>query len=238
MNFLNKTAVIIGGTSGIGLSVAHKIIASGGNVIIGGRSEEKITQALYKLGERSLGFIIDNSDKESIKRFFDQLQPFDYLFTPGATYTVGSMHDLTDEETESPFKSKFWGQYYAVKEASKKISKHGSIVLMSGAASVRPLKNSAAYAACNAAIEGLGKALALDLSPVRVNTISPGTTDSDLWQNRPKELRESAYAMWKTISVTQKVITVDEVSDAVCFLMLNNGMTGSTIYVDGGYTLK
>lgn len=238
MNFENKTVVIIGGTSGIGFGVAQKIVSNGGNVILGGRSQDKIDESSKKLGARAKGLIIDNTDKESIKQFFAQIQSFDYLFTPGASYTVGGIHDLNDDEAESPFRSKFWGQYYAVKEGSKKINPDGAIVLMSGAASVRPLKGSAAYAACNAAIEGLGKALAIDLSPVRVNTISPGTTDSDLWQNRPESIRKTVFNMWKNISLTQKVITVDEVSDAVCFLLINSGITGSTLFVDGGYTLR
>ena len=125
-----------------------------------------------------------------------------------------------------------------MKEAAKKFSPQASVVLMSGAASVRPLKHSSAYAACNAAIEGLGRALALELSPVRVNVISPGTVDSELWQNRPQELRNQAYEYFKKSNTTGRIVSVSEVADATCFLLLNNSMTGSTIYVDGGYALR
>lgn len=238
MNFSNKMAVIIGGTSGIGFHVAQQIIAGGGKVFIGGRSSEKLEQCLLALGQKACGAIIDNTDKKSIRDFFAQTPAFDFLFSPGATYSLGPIDQISDDVAESPFRSKFWGQYYAVKEAQSKISKTGSIVLMSGAASARPLKFTAAYAACNAAIEGLGRALAIELAPIRVNVVSPGTVDSDLWRNRPSDVREQAYNAWKNLSLTNEVIKVESVSNAVCFLLTNEAMTGSTLFTDGGYTLR
>ena len=238
MNFKSKIAVIIGGTSGIGFRVAEKVIQEGGSVIIGSRSQEKLEQSLKKLGPGAQGFQVDNKDKASLESFFAKIEAFDYLFTPGASYSYGPIDKVTDEVAESPFQSKFWGQYYAIKHALPKLNKTGSIVLMSGAASIRPVNFSAAYAACNSAIEGLGRALAVELSPIRVNTISPGTVDSELWRNKPEELRKTVYEFYGKANITGKVSSVEEVADAVCFLLKNASMTGSTLFCDGGYTMR
>lgn len=238
MNFKNRTAVIIGGTSGIGFRVAEMIVESGGQVILGGRSQDKMNYALERLGYSASGHLVDNRDKESIAEFFAKIEKFDHLFTPGACYSRGPIDKISDEVAESPFKSKFWGQYWAVKHSIGKISKNGSIVLMSGAASVRPPAEAAAYAACNGAIESFGKALAVELAPIRVNVVSPGTIDSDLWRKLDEGIRKSAFNGYSEQALLKRVGTVDEVAQSVLFLLDNTYMTGSTIFPDGGYALR
>ena len=112
-----------------------------------------------------------------------------------------------------------------------------AVVLMSGAASARPI-GAPAYAACNAALEGLARGLAIELAPLRVNCLSPGTTDSDLWRNRAEDIRNSAYTAWAGRTVQGRPATVQEQAHAAIFLLDNTHMTGSTLYCDGGYTLR
>jgi NAD(P)-dependent dehydrogenase (short-subunit alcohol dehydrogenase family) len=235
-----KTAVIIGGSSGMGLRVAELVIAGGGRVVIGSRSQPRIDAALAKLGPAASGHAIDNTDRDSIARFFAAAPRFDYLFTPGASYALGKIDQISDADAESPFRSKFWGQYWAVKAALPKLAKDGAIVLMSGAASVRPVPGvgAAAYVACNAAIEGLARGLAVELAPIRVNAISPGTTDGTLWRNRPDAVREAAFTHYAGAAALGRVGTEDEVARAVLFLFENTVMTGATIYADAGYALR
>lgn len=233
-----KTAVIIGGSSGIGFRVAERIIADGGRVILGGRSADKLAAAQARLGNAASVATIDSGDKQSIAAFFAGIARIDYLFTPGASYRYGPVLEVSDDDAESPFRVKFWGQYWAVRHALPKMAEDGAIVLMSGAAGARPLPGAATYAAANSAIEGLGRALAVEIAPIRVNVVSPGTTDSELWRNRPAAQREAAYAGYGKITALGRVGTVDEVADAVLFLLRNGFMTGSTLYPDGGYTLR
>ncbi|MCP3801337.1 SDR family oxidoreductase [Allokutzneria sp. A3M-2-11 16] len=119
-----------------------------------------------------------------------------------------------------------------------KFSSDGSVVLMSGAASVRPPAAAPAYVACNAAIEGLGRGLAVELAPVRVNVVAPGTIDGNLWAQRPAEVREAVFAQYGADSLLRRVGRESEVAEAVLFLFTNTFMTGSTIYPDGGYSLR
>ncbi|MFL9925331.1 SDR family oxidoreductase [Herbaspirillum lusitanum] len=238
MSLENKTLVIIGGTSGIGLRTAQLAAQRGAKVILGGRNADKLKRALSSLPPDARGAVVDSADQESLQRFFADIEQIDMLFTPGASYQVGGFRDSAREVAESPFKNKFWGQYWAVHAALSKLSEHAAIVLMSGAASARPIKGAAAYAAANAAIEGLGRGLATELAPIRVNVIAPGTTDSDLWRGRDQVMREAAFASYRAATLLGEVGEVDDIANAALFLLTNGYMTGSTLFPDGGYALR
>ncbi|MEU8581958.1 SDR family oxidoreductase [Streptomyces abikoensis] len=182
--------------------------------------------------------MVDTTDQKSLATFFASVDRIDHLFTPAASYQVGPMRELTDAEAESPFISKFWGQYHAVKHATAKLTTHASVVLMSGAASVRPPGAAPAYVACNAAIEGLGRGLAVELAPIRVNVVSPGTIDGNLWAQRPADVRQASFAQYGRDALLKRPGTESEVADAVLFLFTNTFMTGSTLCLDGGYALR
>jgi NAD(P)-dependent dehydrogenase (short-subunit alcohol dehydrogenase family) len=232
-----RVVVVIGGGSGIGLAVATKAVAAGARVVIGGRGTERLSRALETLGPSARAHPVDTADKDTIKAFFAAVGAFDHLFTPAASYGLGPIAEIDDDVAESPFRSKFWGQYWAVRHAIGHIASTGSIVLMAGAAGARPLKGASAYAACNSAIEGLGRALAVELAPVRVNTVSPGTIDGHLWRQRPDHVREQAFDQYRQLSLAGRPGTEDEVAETVLFLMKNSFMTGSVLYPDGGYVL-
>ncbi|WP_214411237.1 SDR family oxidoreductase [Sphaerisporangium fuscum] len=233
-----RTVVIIGGGSGIGLEVARRSVAAGARVVLGGRTRARLEAAAAELGEAASWHVVDTTDTDSLAAFFAAVDRVDHLFTPAASYTVGPMRELGDEEARSPFESKFWGQYHAVRFALPKLGEDASIVLMSGAASVRPPAAAPAYVACNAAIEGLGRGLAVELAPVRVNVVSPGTIDGNLWSQRPAEVRRASFAQYSRDTLLGRVGREGEVADAVMFLFTATYMTGSALYPDGGYALR
>lgn len=232
-----RTYAIIGGTSGIGLALARLLTQRGDRVVIGGRSPEKRAAALAQLGPSACGYGVDINDRASLADFFAHIPPLSGLFTPAATYHTGAFQDGDLATSEALFQAKFWGQYWAVYSALPTLLPDAAVVLMSGAASARPL-GAPAYAACNAALEGLARGLAVELAPRRINCLSPGTTDSELWRDRPAEIRAAAYAHWNRITLLQRPATVEEQAQAALFLLDNGYMTGSTLYCDGGYTLR
>lgn len=232
-----RSYVIIGGTSGIGFAAAQILIDRGDRVILGGRSQERLDNALAKLGPRASGSTVEMTDRDALKRFFSGLPALSGLFTPAASYSTGPFTDDDPETNETLFKAKFWGQYWAVHAALPHLGPEAAIVLISGAASARPL-GAAAYVACNSALEGLARGLAVELNPVRVNCLSPGTTDSELWRNRPADQREPAYEMWRKLSLVGRPARSQEQAQAAVFLLDNTNMTGSTLFCDGGYTFR
>ncbi|GAA0921524.1 SDR family oxidoreductase [Pseudonocardia zijingensis] len=233
-----QTAVIIGGTSGIGLATARLAAARGARVVVGSRNPEKVDRAVAAIGPAATGHRVDAGSSESLEEFFAAVGALHHLFVPAADYRTGRIGDLTIEEAESPFRAKFWLQYRAVKAALPHLEPTGSVVLMSGAASARPAAPAAAYVAANSAVEGLGRGLAMELAPVRVNTVSPGTVDGALWRSRPDDVREAAYAGYARSSLLGRVAAEEEIAHAVVFLMTNTFTTGSTLYTDGGYTYR
>ena len=225
--------VIIGGSSGIGFATAEQAIEQGAHVIIAGRSKEKLMVAQEVINNNHLQtYVLDNQDTNQLQGFFKKVGNFDHLFTPGASYTLGPI-TATNDIAESSFIGKFWPQYYAVKYAIPFLSNSGSIVLMSGAFSQRPRKGAPAYGACNGAIESLGKALAVELAPIRVNVVSPGTKRSEHEQN---ENRLTAYEAYKSLSLVKRPGHNDEIAHTVLYLMQNSFTTGNVLFPDGGYT--
>lgn len=233
----NARYAILGGSSGIGLALARKLISRGDRVLIGGRSPDKLEVALTELGNNAEGRVVDVTDRSSLNNFFSAAGPLAGLFTPAASYQTGDFRDGDIATSEALFQAKFWSQYWAVYAALPNLHASSSVVLMSGAASARPI-GAPAYAACNAALEGLARGLAVELTPIRVNCLSPGTTDSELWRNRPAEARESAYQYWNSLALVGRPAHVDEQAATALFLLDNKNITGSTLYCDGGYTLR
>lgn len=236
--FTGRTVVLIGGGTGIGLRVARLVTAAGGDVVLGGRTAATLAAAADELGHRARWYRVDTAHQPSVDEFFDQIDGVHGLLTTAATYVTGSIAELSVEEAATPFESKFWGQYRVVKSALPKLAADASVVLVSGAASVRPAGNAPAYVAANAAIEGLARGLALELAPIRVNALSPGTVDGHLWNQRAPEVRRQAFEHISAAATLGRPVTEAEVAQAAVYLLLNTGTTGSTLYTDGGYALR
>lgn len=236
--FAGRTVVLIGGASGIGLATARLISAAGGAVVLGGRTAATLSAAAAELGTGARARVVDTSDQASLDEFFGALDVVHGVFTTAATYVTGSLSELSVEEAATPFDSKFWGQYRVVKTALPRLASDAAVVLMSGAASIRPAGSAPAYVAANAAIEGLARGLAFELAPVRVNAIAPGTVDGNLWNQRDPDVRRAALEFFGAQSVVGRPVTEDEVAQAAAYLLLNTGTTGSTLFPDGGYSFR
>ncbi|MGU3500178.1 SDR family oxidoreductase [Mycobacterium sp. C31M] len=236
--FADRTVVLVGGGSGIGLATARLVTAGGGTVVLGGRNEQRLTAAAESLGPAARWHRVDTGDQESIDRFFDTVDIVHGLFTTAADYRTGPMRDLSVAEAATAFDSKFWGQYRVTRAALPKLGADAAIVLMSGAAGARPAGIAPAYAAANAAIEGLARGLALELAPVTVTAIAPGTVDGHLWATRTAEVRDAAFDGYRAASTIGRLATEDEIAHTVGYLLTSRITTGSTLYPDGGYTFR
>lgn len=105
---------------------------------------------------------------------------------------------------------------------------------MSGFLSVRPSKRSVLQGAINAALEALARGLALELSPVRVNTVSPGLIATPLWSKLEDEAREAMYEGAAARLPAGRVGQPEDVANAALYLATTRYATGSTVLVDGG----
>jgi NAD(P)-dependent dehydrogenase (short-subunit alcohol dehydrogenase family) len=233
-----KRIVILGGTSGIGLATAKKAAQEGASLVITGFKTTDFEPIKNQIGGQVEAFQLDSSDESATKNFFNKIGQFDYLTTPGSTISAGPFLSLDTKMAKNCFESKFWGQYNAVKYAIPSMRKDGAIVLFSGILSQRPQKNLSIVTAVNSAIEGLGRALAVELSPIRVNVIAPGLVDTPLHNAMPPEARSALFQQLENKLLVRRIGQPEELAEAVLFLMANTFTTGQTLYVDGGHLLS
>jgi NAD(P)-dependent dehydrogenase (short-subunit alcohol dehydrogenase family) len=128
--------------------------------------------------------------------------------------------------------SKFWGAYRVSQVA--KIKDGGSLTFISGFLSVRPSASAVLRGAINAALEALARGLALELTPIRVNAVSPGLIATPLWSGMAEEQREAMFAGAAAHLPARRIGQTEDVANAVLFLATTPFATGSTVVFDGG----
>ncbi len=147
---------------------------------------------------------------------------------------MGPFLKMSTNDAKHFFDSKFWGQYLAAKIGAPHIRKGGSITFFCGVAGQKPFMNFAAGSAINAAIEGLTRALALELSPIRVNAISPGTVVTPVWDSVLEKERIAEFEETAKRLPAKRVGQPEDIAEAVRYLIQCGYATGSIVYVDGG----
>ncbi|MBB3313441.1 NAD(P)-dependent dehydrogenase (short-subunit alcohol dehydrogenase family) [Rhizobium sp. BK196] len=228
----DNRVLVIGGSSGIGLAVAEAATAADAVVTIASRSRSKLDEALKSLGPQALSAVLDTADENALEAFFSANEPFDHIVVSAAQTPTGPVRKLELADAKQAMESKFWGAYRVARRA--RFTERGTLTLISGFLSERPSATSVLQGAINAALEGLARGLALELSPVRVNTVSPGLIDTPLWSKMDKDAKQ---AMFEKVSGNLPAKTVGrpaDIANAVLFLMATPFATGSNVRVDGG----
>ena len=229
-----KTIVIAGGSSGIGLALAKRAVAEGAQVHLLGRSAEKLGRARADIGGEVFIHRLDigvESDIESLARILPRI---DHLVTTAADLTFKPFLQMGNEEILRMLGSKFWGPVYLVRHLVPWMTKEGSITFYSGSAAYKAWSGASIVATLNAGLDGLARTLAVELAPIRVNVISPGVVDSPTWDGFPVETRAQVLSSIGEQLLVGRVGTVEELADAGLFLMANRFATGTVLQLDGG----
>ncbi|TIQ84633.1 MAG: SDR family oxidoreductase, partial [Mesorhizobium sp.] len=133
--------------------------------------------------------------------------------------------------------SKFYGPLLLAKHGAPKLSANGSLTFVSGIAAYRPAARGSVVAAVNAGLEGLVRALAIELAPIRVNAVSPGWVDTPIWQFVAGDAKDETLAAMAKRLPAGRVGRPEDIADAIRFLMGNGFTTGTTLHVEGGQRL-
>lgn len=227
----NARVVVIGGTSGIGQAIAVQASAAGARVTVASRSRQRVDKTVALLGPSASGNVVDLTDATSTLKFFQEVGEIDHLILSGSQLSAGAFRTSPVGDAQASMNSKFWGPYSAVKAAN--LAATGSIVLFSGLASRKPGMGKPIMTAINAAVEALGKALAVELAPVRVNIVSPGVIDTPLWAVPEEKRAEFLKSMTGRQSVS-RAGRPEEIASVVMTILTSTYMTGAVIDVDGG----
>jgi NAD(P)-dependent dehydrogenase (short-subunit alcohol dehydrogenase family) len=226
----NKTVLIIGGGTGIGLVVAKLAANAGANVMLASRSADKLGKAAESIGHGTRLEQVDVTDETSVSDMFGRIGQIDHLVvTSRQTQPPQNILESDYSSVRAAFDVKFWGQYLATKHAAPHLSHDGSITLTSGTASQRAYLGYSSVAAMNAATEALAKNLAVELAPIRVNAVSPGFVDTE--PSTPGRLEFSQRLAGRIPA--RRLATPQEIAEAYLFLMTNTYASGIVLVVDG-----
>ncbi|RWA08579.1 hypothetical protein EKO27_g6524 [Xylaria grammica] len=227
------SVLILGGSSGIGFSVAKLCLAENSRVAIASSRQAKVDDAVKRLKEafpnakhQPVGYTIDLSS-EAVEKNLEELlskvtnqgtEPLDHIITTAGKPDVRPIADATSRISPTFLRE----------------GPSASIILTSGQVAEKPYPGYSVFAAYAAAQHGLARSLAYDLAPRRVNCVSPGATETEMWG----EYREMIRGISAEKSLLGKAGSPDEVAEAYVYLMKNTDATGSVVSSNAGSTLK
>lgn len=238
MEIKNLKILVIGGSSGIGLGIAKECTDKGAQVTIASRSKEKLQNAVLEIGEATNYHIMDIGSKESIATLFESIGNVDHLVVTSGFVTGKKFNELSEEDARSDFEINFWGKFNVSKVGASYINSGGSITFISGAFAKKPNPNVFMTSVSVSAVETMAKTLAISLSPIRVNVISPYIIDTSLvgpgqTNDDRKEFLESTAQSLPSMCIGSP----KDIGEAAVFLMSNSYVTGSILSIDGGFTV-
>jgi NAD(P)-dependent dehydrogenase (short-subunit alcohol dehydrogenase family) len=226
----DKKVVVVGGSSGIGLSTAELASHEGADVIIASRNEERLDAVAKSLN--AIAIPADVTSDESITELFRRCGPVDHVVVTAAQLRTGPFKTAKMEDVRATMESKFWGAWRVARAAEFRAG--GSLTLVSGYLSIRPRPNSAIIGATNGALESLARSLALELAPVRVNAVSPGIVDTPIRAAMPEEARRDMLAKTAAALPVGRVGVGEDIARQILAFMTIGFATGSIVYLDGG----
>ncbi|MCH7743100.1 MAG: SDR family oxidoreductase [Proteobacteria bacterium] len=232
----NQNVVIIGGTSGIGLATAVLAQKAGANVWAASRSEEKV--AACSKANAGIQFMqVDTHDTDGLKSLFESVGAIDHIVgaATGANRTMAPFMEQTDEQFREAF-NKFWGYTQVARQGVPFMSENGSLTFISGTPARKCNPGMSSVSCTGSAVEGLTRALALELAPKRVNAVAPGIIDTAMF-DRFGDNKAAVFDNMSKNILLGRVGQANEVAEAILLLMSNPYITGTTIDVDGGALL-
>jgi len=224
--------LVLGGSSGIGFATAKAAAAAGAKVTVASRSNDKVDAAATQVGKGAVGVPLDTTNDAALEAFFSRQPEWDHIVVSVAAGRSAGLQDLSLQDAYGNMNAKFWTAYKTARFA--RITPDGSLTLVSGFLSQRPNKDALLQGCINAALESLGRGLALALSPVRVNTVSPGLIDTPIRAAMPGDKKKAMLDHAAATLPARRIGQAEDVADAILMLMTNPFTTGSTLFVDGG----
>ena len=243
-----KTAVITGGSTGIGLATAKRFVEEGAYVFITGRRQAELDLAVKELGDSATGVQGDVSKPEDLDRLYaavaDSGRRIDVVFANAAILDVARIGDITEEQLDYQLGIDFKGVVFTVQKALPLLNDGGSIILNASTTAARAADGISVYGGIKAAIRSFARSWASELRDrkIRVNAVSPGATatpgiDTLAGMLFPGPNAEKEFENYQSSIVPMaRLGTPVEVANAVLFLAsdLSSFTTGADIPVDGG----
>lgn len=222
--------LIVGGTSGIGEAVARLAMNAGMNVVTASR---QFVRGGDQPGRSHL--VLDVSNEVQATEVLSTCGPFDHLVVTAGGALPASFRGKGTASAMQAFDTKFWGAWRVA--ALTPLNANASITFVSGVFAERPAAGQAAATCVNAALEGLARALAVELAPIRVNAVSPGLVDTPMWHSMPEQRRSAYFESVAEKLPARRICLAEDVAALIMACIANPVLTGTVLKIDGGYTL-
>ena len=234
-----KTALVTGGSRGIGRAIGERLAADGATVVINyARNEQlahEVVKAISSKGGKAMAIQADVSKPAEVRRLFGEAEkaigPLDVVIANAGVYLSKPLIENTEADYDYVFDINTRGVFFTLQEAARRVRDGGRIIATSTGGTKMMFPNAALYLGSKAAVEQFARSLSRELGPrnVTVNVLSPGFTDTDML---PEQYREYGASL----SAFNRVGTAKEVADVAAFLASDAArwVTGQNVQAGGG----
>jgi NAD(P)-dependent dehydrogenase (short-subunit alcohol dehydrogenase family) len=223
--------VVVGGTRAIGYELAKHYVDRGDRVVVTGQDADRVASAVERLGDGVAGATFDLSEPASIASALAEVGPVRRLALVAIDRDQNTVAEYDIARAIRLVTLKLVGYTEVVHALRDRLTDDASVVLFGGMAKERPYPGSTTVTTVNGGVVGLTRTLVEELKPLRVNSIHPGVVgDSPYWAEKT-----AARERYTSETPMGRLVSMDEIVDAVVFLLENTGVNGVDLIVDGGW---
>lgn len=237
MTLRNRTVMVVGGTSGMGLATAQRLQAEGARVAVVGRDPAKAEAAGSLLGDGAVIGAFDAANEDALREFADSLDEIDHVVSFTGLQPAADVGAADHEMFVSAFDARVWAARNCCVVAAPRMPSDGSFTFCSGVSAHRPRAGRSPGAVATAALESFSRAMAVELAPLRVNTLCPGPFDTEVLRRAMGPDHDVMIERLAASLPLGRIGRPEEIAHAILFLMTNTYTTGITLRVDGGTLL-
>jgi NAD(P)-dependent dehydrogenase (short-subunit alcohol dehydrogenase family) len=244
MKLNNKVAVITGGNSGIGLATAQNFVREGAKVVIVGRNQEGVNEAVKSLGDGAIGIQGDVSNLGDLDRVYatvsDRIGKIDIIVVNAGVAPFRPIEQVDEDHFDKIIDVNVKGAYFTVQKALPFLNEGASIVLVASSATELGLPGTSVYSASKAALRSFARTLSAELVDrgIRVNTVSPGPVETPLFGKTelpPEAISEVGETILNKVPM-KRMAQPEEIAKTILFLASPDSsyVLGAELFVDGG----